>query len=343
MDPLDIARWQFGIVTVYHFLFVPVTIGLSALVAGLQTAWVRTGKEKYLRLTKFFGKLFLINFAIGVVTGIVQEFQFGMNWSDYSRFVGDIFGAPLAIEGAAGVLPGVDVPRPVDLRLGPAAPAAARSPASGWSHIGTLLSAYFILAANSWMQNPVGYAYNPDTGRAELNDFWAVLFNKVAAGDLPAHGHRLLHDRRRVHAAASRSWHLLRRRSTPDADRPMYRTAVRLGAVVTLLGAARRRDLRRRAGQDHDRGPADEDGGRGGALRDRGAGRLLGLHRRVARRQRGEVLDQDPRPAVLPGHRRPSTARSRASTSSASSTARPTARTRAGPTTPPATTPRSSR
>ena len=99
MDVLDIARWQFGIITVYHFLFVPLTIGLTAVIAGLETAWVRTGKEDYLRLTKFFGKLFLINFAIGVVTGIVQEFQFGMNWSDYSRFVGDVFGAPLAIEG----------------------------------------------------------------------------------------------------------------------------------------------------------------------------------------------------------------------------------------------------
>src|ERR671914_2528776 len=98
MDALDLARWQFGITTVYHFLFVPLTIGLSVLVAGMQTAWYRTGKTEYLRMTKFFGKLFLINFAMGVVTGIVQEFQFGMNWSDYSRFVGDVFGAPLAIE-----------------------------------------------------------------------------------------------------------------------------------------------------------------------------------------------------------------------------------------------------
>ena len=98
MDALDIARWQFGIVTVYHFLFVPMTIGLSALVAGCRPPGA-TGNEHCLRLTKFFGKLFLINFAIGVVTGIVQEFQFGMNWSEYSRFVGDIFGAPLAIEG----------------------------------------------------------------------------------------------------------------------------------------------------------------------------------------------------------------------------------------------------
>ena len=99
MSALGLSQWQFGITTVYHFFFVPITIGTSFLVAGMQTAWVRTGNEKWLRATKFFGKLFLINFAMGVVTGIVQEFQFGMNWSDYSRFVGDIFGAPLAVEG----------------------------------------------------------------------------------------------------------------------------------------------------------------------------------------------------------------------------------------------------
>src|SRR5215472_13274683 len=99
VSALDLARWQFGITTVFHFLFVPLTIGLSVLVAGLQTAWVRTGREHYLRATKFWGKLFLINFALGVATGIVQEFQFGMAWSEYSRFVGDVFGAPLAIEG----------------------------------------------------------------------------------------------------------------------------------------------------------------------------------------------------------------------------------------------------
>ena len=98
MSALDLSRWQFGITTVYHFIFVPLTIGLAPLVAVMQTAWVRTGNPAWLRMTKFFGKLFLINFAMGVVTGIVQEFQFGMNWSEYSKFVGDIFGAPLAME-----------------------------------------------------------------------------------------------------------------------------------------------------------------------------------------------------------------------------------------------------
>lgn len=179
MDALDLARWQFGITTVYHFLFVPVTIGLGFLVAGMQTAWHRTGDEKWLRATKFFGRIFLINFAIGVVTGIVQEFQFGMNWSDYSRFVGDIFGAPLAIEGLLAFflestflglwIFGWDrLPKKVHL-------------ATIWlASVGTLLSAYFILAANSFMQHPVGYTYNPETGRAELTDFVAVLTQNTA-------------------------------------------------------------------------------------------------------------------------------------------------------------------
>ena len=101
LDLVDVSRWQFGITTVYHFIFVPLTIGLAPLVAAMQTAWHVTGKERWYRATRFFGTLFLINFAMGVVTGIVQEFQFGMNWSEYSRFVGDVFGAPLALEGLA--------------------------------------------------------------------------------------------------------------------------------------------------------------------------------------------------------------------------------------------------
>ena len=169
MDATELARWQFGITTVYHFLFVPLTIGLAFLVAGLQTAWVRTGNEKWLQLTKFYGKLFLINFAMGVVTGIVQEFQFGMNWSTYSRFVGDIFGAPLAIEALLAfflestflglwIFGWERLPKRIHL-------------ACIWiAAIGTLLSAYFILAANSWMQNPVGFTYNAARNRAELTD-----------------------------------------------------------------------------------------------------------------------------------------------------------------------------
>ena len=178
MNALDLARWQFGITTVYHFLFVPLTIGTAMLVAIMQTAWYRTGDEKWLKATKFFGKLFLINFAMGVVTGIVQEFQFGMAWSDYSRFVGDIFGAPLAVEALASFflestflglwIFGWDrLSRGLHL-------------ATIWAAaIGTMISAYFILAANSFMQHPVGYVINPVTKRAELVDFGRVLFQNT--------------------------------------------------------------------------------------------------------------------------------------------------------------------
>ena len=179
MSALDLARWQFGITTVYHFLFVPITLGLSLMTAGMQTAWYRTGDDRWLRATKFFGKLFLINFAMGVVTGIVQEFQFGMNWSAYSRFVGDIFGAPLAVEGLVAFflestflglwIFGWD-------RLSKKAHLA-----SIWlAAIGTSLSAYFILAANAFMQHPVGFVINPVTHRAELTDFLQVLTQNTA-------------------------------------------------------------------------------------------------------------------------------------------------------------------
>ena len=168
----------------YHFLFVPITIGLGFLVAGFETAWLRTGHERWLRLTKFYGKLFLINFAIGVVTGIVQEFQFGMNWSAYSRFVGNIFGAPLAIEALLAFflestflglwIFGWD-------RLPPKVHNACM-----WiTATGTLLSAYFILTANAWMQHPVGYVYNPKTHQDELASFREVLFNPAQLAGFP--------------------------------------------------------------------------------------------------------------------------------------------------------------
>nr|MDT0657661.1 cytochrome ubiquinol oxidase subunit I [Micromonospora sp. DSM 115978] len=234
MDALDVARWQFGVTTVYHFLFVPLTIGLSLLVAVLQTRWHRTGDERYLKLTKFYGKLFLINFAMGIVTGIVQEFQFGMNWSDYSRFVGDIFGAPLAIEALVAFflestflglwIFGWDrLPRRIHL-------------ATIWAAaLGSALSAYFILAANSWMQNPVGYRINPDSGRAELTDIGAVLTNKVALVTFPhtIAGCFLVAGSLMVAVAL---WHLIRHPDGPDTA--AFRTATRLGAWVTLAAAA---------------------------------------------------------------------------------------------------------
>ncbi|PID86582.1 MAG: cytochrome ubiquinol oxidase subunit I [Chloroflexi bacterium] len=182
MDIVSLSRLQFAITTVYHFFFVPLTLGLSIIVALMETLYVRTNRDVYLRMTKFWGTLFVINFAMGVVTGIVQEFQFGMNWSEFSRFVGDIFGAPLAIEALAAfflesVFLGVWL--------------------FGWDklskrlHMVTIwlvaiasnLSALWILIANSWMQQPVGYVLN--NGRAEMVDFFAIIFNPSIWSQFP--------------------------------------------------------------------------------------------------------------------------------------------------------------
>jgi cytochrome bd ubiquinol oxidase subunit I len=171
----DLARWQFATTSIYHFLFVPVTIGLAFLVAVLQTAWYRNDKPEYKRLTKFFGTLLLINVAVGVVTGLVQEFEFGMNWSAYSKFVGDVFGGPLAMEGLAAFflestflglwIFGWDrLPKRIHL-------------ACIWLvAAGAMLSALFILAANSWMQHPVGYKLDSH-GVPQLNNIWALFTN----------------------------------------------------------------------------------------------------------------------------------------------------------------------
>ena len=174
LDALLLARWQFAITTVYHFLFVPLTLGLSIMTAMIQTKYYRTGDPKYKTMTKFWGKLFLINFVMGVVTGLVQEFQFGMNWSEYARFMGDIFGAPLAIEALLaffiestflGVwIFGWDkLPKAVHL-------------ASIWLvAIASNLSAMWILVANSFMQHPQGYVLN--NGRVEMDNFAEIVGN----------------------------------------------------------------------------------------------------------------------------------------------------------------------
>ncbi|MCH7230970.1 cytochrome ubiquinol oxidase subunit I [Glycomyces sp. L485] len=229
MDVLDLARLQFGVTTVYHFLFVPVTIGLSLLVAILQTLWRTTGKNSYLRATKFWGKLFLINLAMGLVTGIVQEFQFGMNWSDYSRFVGDIFGAPLAFEALLAFFVestfigiwifGWDKLKP-SIHL-----------ACIWLvAFGTMASAYFILAANAFMQNPVGYQINETAGRAELTDFGAVLTNPVVLAAFP---HTIFASwmTAGVVVIAVSAYHFKHER-----DLDVHRPAMRLGVLTTLVG-----------------------------------------------------------------------------------------------------------
>jgi len=230
MDPLDIARWQFGITTVYHFLFVPLTIGLSALVAGLETAWIRTGKVAYLRATKFLGKLFLINFAMGVVTGIVQEFQFGMNWSEYSRFVGDIFGAPLAIEGLLAFFM-------ESTFLGlwifgwDKLPKKLHAACMWMVALGTTLSAYFILAANSWMQHPVGYRINEATGRAELTDFVAVLTNSTMLTTFP-HTIAASYLTAGLFIVGISAWHLARGKHVE-----VFRPSLKMALVVTLIAS----------------------------------------------------------------------------------------------------------
>ena len=256
MDALELARWQFGITTVYHFLMVPLTIGLGLLVAALQTIWVRTGNEHWLRMTKFWGKLFLINFIMGVATGIVQEFQFGMAWSQYSRYVGDVFGAPLAMEALLAffvestflglwIFGWKKLPKKLH--------AATIWCASGAS----ILSAYFILVANSWMQHPVGTKIVD--GKAVLTDAWAVFTNNTALITFP-------HTMFGAFAVAGGfllgiSWfHLYRRRkegidpvdaagrvvagtdaahpSRDKTDHKMWITSLRIGAVVALIGFA---------------------------------------------------------------------------------------------------------
>ena len=231
MSALDLSRWQFAITTVYHFLFVPISISLAFLTAGMQTAWVRTHDDKWLRATKFFGRLLLINFAMGVVTGIVQEFQFGMNWSDYSRFVGDIFGAPLAVEGLLAFflestflglwIFGWDrLPKKVHL-------------ATIWAAaVGTLLSAYFILAANSFMQHPTGYTMNEARNRAEMTDFGAVLFQNTS---MTAFFHTISSAFLvgGAFVAGISAWLLVKGKSADVA-----RSTLKLGAITAIVASA---------------------------------------------------------------------------------------------------------
>ncbi|MDQ2082415.1 cytochrome ubiquinol oxidase subunit I [Xanthobacteraceae bacterium Astr-EGSB] len=178
-DPVALARLQFAMTAFYHFLFVPLTLGLSFLLAIMESVYVMTGREIWRDMTQFWGKLFGINFAMGVATGITMEFQFGTNWAYYSHYVGDIFGAPLAIEGLMAFFLESTF---VGLFF------------FGWNRmsklghlsvtwlvaIGSNLSALWILIANGWMQNPIGAVFNPDTMRMELTSFWELLFNPVA-------------------------------------------------------------------------------------------------------------------------------------------------------------------
>ncbi len=176
---VDLSRLQFAATALYHFIFVPLTLGLSWLLVAMESAYVLTGKEIYRDMTKFWGKLYGINFALGVTTGITMEFQFGTNWAYYSHYVGDIFGAPLAIEGLMAFFLESTM---VGLfffgwnRLSK----AGHLTVTMLMALGTNLSAVLILIANGWMQDPVGSAFNPITMRMELTDFWALVFNPAA-------------------------------------------------------------------------------------------------------------------------------------------------------------------
>jgi cytochrome d ubiquinol oxidase subunit I len=222
---VDLARLQFGLTSIYHFLFVPLTLGLAPLVATMQTLWHRTHDDGWLRLTRFFGTLLLINFAIGVATGLVQEFQFGMSWAAYSNFVGGVFGAPLAIEGLAAFMLeatflGVWIfgwdRLPPRLHL-----------ATIWiAALATWLSAYLILVANSWMQHPVGYEIVD--GKAQLTSVGALLSNSFA---LTAWLHTILAGAifGSIMILGVSCWHFLRGRNVE-----LFQRAAKLALIVAV-------------------------------------------------------------------------------------------------------------
>ncbi|CTQ54048.1 Cytochrome d ubiquinol oxidase subunit 1 [Roseibium album] len=178
-DVVDLSRLQFAMTALYHFLFVPLTIGLSILLATMETVYVMTGREIWKRMVKFWGTLFGINFVLGVATGLTMEFQFGMNWAYFSQYVGDVFGAPLAIEGLMAFF--MEATFVGLFFFGWDKLSKRQHLAATWAvAIGTNFSALWILIANGWMQNPVGSMFNPDTMRMEVTSFFDVLFNPVA-------------------------------------------------------------------------------------------------------------------------------------------------------------------
>jgi len=228
----DWSRAQFALTAMYHWIFVPLTLGLSFIIAMMETIYVRTGKEEWKRLTKFWMTLFGINFAIGVATGLILEFEFGTNWSKYSWFVGDIFGAPLAIEGILAFF--LESTFIAVMFFGWNKVGKKFHLASTWLvAIGANLSALWILVANAWMQNPVGMVFNPDTARNEMIDFWAVLFNPVAVD-------KFLHTISSGFLLASifvlgiSSWFLLKKREEWFAKRSILIAAV-FGLLSSVL------------------------------------------------------------------------------------------------------------
>jgi cytochrome d ubiquinol oxidase subunit I len=234
MSLVDWSRAQFALTAIYHWIFVPLTLGLSFIVAMMETIYVRTGNEEWKRMTRFWMTLFGINFAIGIATGIILEFEFGTNWSNYSWFVGDIFGAPLAIEGILAFF--LESTFVAVMFFGWNKVSKKFHLASTWLvAIGANLSALWILVANAWMQNPVGMVFNPDTARNEMVNFWAVLFNQVAID-------KFLHTISSGFLLASvfvmgiSSWFLLKKREEWLAQRSILITAI-FGLLSSLMVA----------------------------------------------------------------------------------------------------------
>ncbi len=231
IDVVNLSRFQFAATALYHFLFVPLTLGLSFILAIMESVYVMTGRQIWKRMTMFWGTLFGINFAIGVATGVVMEFQFGMNWSYYSHYVGDIFGAPLALEGLMAFFLEATF---VGLFF------------FGWNRLskvghlivtwlvafGTNFSALWILVANGWMQNPVGAVFNPDTMRMEMTDFAAVVFNPVAQAKF-VHTVSAGYVAGAMFVMSISAWYLLRRRHVDLAKRSMA-VAASFGLAASL-------------------------------------------------------------------------------------------------------------
>ena len=231
-DALTLARWQFATTTLYHFIFVPLTLGLAPVIAYMQTKWYRTRDESWLRLTKFFGTLLLINFAIGAATGLLQEFQFGMNWSSYSQFVGDLFGSTLALEGLiAFMLESTFIGIWV---FGWGRLSERMHLASIWLVVaGTWLSTTFILMANSWMQNPVGYSIDKATGQARMVNLWDVLTNPIA---IWAVAHTLLASLMVASflLLGVACWHILKGRNV-ELFRPVLKLSLYMAIPISTL------------------------------------------------------------------------------------------------------------
>jgi cytochrome d ubiquinol oxidase subunit I len=231
---VDWSRAQFALTAIYHWLFVPLTLGLSFILAIMETIYVKTGNEEWKRITRFWMTLFGINFAIGVATGIILEFEFGTNWSNYSWFVGDIFGAPLAIEGILAFF--LESTFVAVMFFGWNKVSKKFHLLSTWLvAIGANLSALWILVANAWMQNPVGMKFNPDTVRNEMVSFWAVLFNPMASD-------KFLHTISSSFLLASMfvlgisAWFLIKKRELFLAKRSMLVAAL-FGLLASLMTA----------------------------------------------------------------------------------------------------------